>query len=378
MGTNIKHYDLVSFVNKAYRDRQVARRIVDDIREAAKGLGEVKIMGFCGTHEYTITYYGIRSLMPDNVELIAGPGCPVCIVPAGYIDVAVKLAMEGIRVYTYGDMYRVPGSDMSLAEARARGGKVSVVYSFLDALRRAKEDRSESVFFAVGFETTQPTVASRLIRNYVPPNLKLLVAYRLTPPIMKYALERVDVTLDGVIAPGHVSTVIGSLPWSFLPNTYKIPTVVAGFEPIDVLIAILMILKQLNEGTAELVNEYTRVVKPKGNVLAKKLTFECFKVVDSYWRGLGLVKRSGLALIERFKEYDALETYGLKVSKGLDVRPGCRCHEVIMGKAKPTDCPLFLKVCTPNRPQGPCMVSSEGTCSIWARYSSKSTRNISL
>ena len=368
----------MSFVSKAYRDREVAGRIVENIREVAKELGEVKIMGFCGTHEYTITYYGIRSLMPDNVELIAGPGCPVCIVPAGYIDVAVKLAMEGIRIYTYGDMYRVPGSDMSLAEARARGGKVSVVYSFLDAIKKAKENKEESVFFAVGFETTQPTVASRLVKGYVPSNLKLLVAYRLTPPIMKYALERVGVTLNGVIAPGHVSTIIGSLPWIFLPNMYKIPTVVAGFEPIDVLLAILIILRQLRRGVAELANEYTRVVKPKGNVLAKKLTFKCFRVINSYWRGLGFVKRSGLKLIEKFKEYDVLEAYGLKVSKGLDVRPGCRCHEVIMGKAKPTDCPLFLKVCTPNRPQGPCMVSSEGTCSIWAKYSSRLIKNMKL
>jgi len=366
--------DLVVFVNKAYRDREIAKRIVKEIHEVAKGLGEVKIMGFCGTHEYTITYYGIRSLMPENVELVAGPGCPVCVVPAGYIDVAVKLAMEGVRVYTYGDMYRVPGSKMSLAEARARGGKVYVVYSFLDAIKRARESREESVFFAVGFETTQPTVASRLVGGYVPKNLKLLMAYRLTPPIMKYALDRVDVKLDGVIAPGHVSTIIGSLPWSFLPNMYDIPTVVAGFEPIDVLIAVLIILRQLKSGTIKLVNEYTRVVKPKGNILAKRLIYKCFRVVSSHWRGLGFVKRSGLALIESFKEYDVLETYGLKVSKGLDVRPGCRCHEVIMGKAKPTDCPLFLRVCTPNRPQGPCMVSSEGTCSIWARYSSRHIR----
>jgi len=360
--------NLVSFIAKAYRDRGVAARIVRRIHELARGLRAVRIMGFCGTHEYTITYYGIRSLMPENVELVAGPGCPVCVVPAGYIDAAVRLALDGIEVYTYGDMYRVPGSEMSLADARARGGRVSVVYGFADAVERARRSGRESVFFAVGFETTQPTVASRLARGDVPQNLSLLVAYRLTPPVMRHALERGDVELSGVIAPGHVSAVIGSRAWSFLPMAYGVPAVVAGFEPVDVLLAVMEIVRQVREGRAELVNEYSRVVRPGGNVLAKRLTHACFEVVDSHWRGLGAIKRSGLSLRREFRRYDAMEEYGLDVTKGLDVRPGCKCHEVIVGRLKPTDCPLFLRACTPSRPQGPCMVSSEGTCSIWARF----------
>ena len=279
----------------------------------------------------------------------------------------MNVALDGIRVFTYGDMYKVPGSKMSLAEARARGGNVVIVYSFLDALKKAS-DGKESVFFAVGFETTQPTVAIHVVKRHIPNNLKLLIAYRLTPPIMKYILETKEVDLNGIIAPGHVSTIIGSLAWKFIPDKYNVPTVVAGFEPIDVLIAIYEILKQLKERKVRLVNEYFRAVKPHGNVYAKKVIFESMNIVDASWRGIGLVKKSGLELKNEFKKYDAVIEYSLSLKGGIDVKPGCRCADVILGKAKPTDCPLFGKVCTPARPYGPCMVSSEGTCNIWYRY----------
>ncbi len=360
--------ELHTLIPKLYRDKKLATSIVKKIHNLAKNLDYVKIMNFCGTHEYTITYYGIRTLMPKNVELIAGPGCPVCIVPACYIDAAVKLSLEGIRVYTYGDMFRVPGSKMSLLKAKSLGGNVVIVYGFLDVLKDLEKYHKEAVFFAVGFETTQPTLATYLVRNKIPNNLKILVAYRLTPPIMRHILLNYDVDLNGVIAPGHVSSIIGSLPWIFVPNQFNIPTVVAGFEPIDVLLAVYYILKQLVNKEAKLVNEYSRVVRPCGNVLAKRLVFKCMKVVNGTWRGIGLVPRSGLSLREAFKEYDAAMEYGLELKGGIDVRPGCKCHEIIIGKAKPTDCPLFGKVCTPSTPYGPCMVSTEGTCYIWFKY----------
>jgi len=279
-------------------------------------------------------------------------------------------------VYTYGDMYKVPGSELSLAKAKSLGGNVVVVYSFLDVLKDLRRYKKEAIFFAVGFETTQPTLTSHIVRGDIPDNLKILVAYRLTPPVMKHILVNYDVKLNGVIAPGHVSSIIGSLAWSFIPYQYNIPTVVAGFEPIDVLIAIYYILKQLVKGHSILINEYSRVVKPQGNVLAKRLIFKCMKVVDALWRGIGLVTRSGLDFKKDFEKYDAIKEYGIKLKHGKDIRPGCKCHEIIIGKAKPTDCPLFGKICTPLSPYGPCMVSSEGTCSIWYRYGSAKINSI--
>ncbi len=362
-----------------YRDSSIASRLTKGIASLARKLDEigrkVRIMNFCGTHEYTITFYGIRSLMPHNVELVAGPGCPVCIVPSGYIDAAISLAKDGVLVLTYGDMYRVPGSKLSLAQARSEGAKVRIVYSFLDAIRVAKAYGKECVFFAVGFETTQPTVASRILRGHVPRNLKILTAYRLIPPVMRYLLEVKSVKLDGVIAPGHVSTIIGASAWSFLPEEYGIPTVVAGFEPVDVLIAILEILKQLVERRPQLYNEYYRVVTWEGNKVAQHFIQEVFEKRAGGWRGIGIIPNSALGLKKKFRSLDAAEAYGLKVSELSSVHPGCRCPEVIMGKIYPTDCPLFLKGCSPQRPLGPCMVSMEGTCSIWARYGSNEVLN---
>ncbi len=370
--------DIIDRIKKLYVTNPIAKDIVRAIHkvsaEVARKIGEsIKIMDFCGTHEWTITHYGIRSLMPPYVELLAGPGCPVCVTPGHYVDHLIKLSMEGIHVYTYGDSYMLPGSKGSgiknLAEARARGGKVTVVYSFLDVIKAALKARSENhVFFAVGFETTMPAVAEPLARRAIPPNLKIMNAHRFTPPVIKYLFDNVkDVRIHGVIAPGHVSAITGSETWRFIPEDYGVPTVVSGFEPIDVLITILAILRQLRRGKAELVNEYTRVVQPHGNGEALKSINKAFDIVDSYWRGVGVVPSSGAKIKEPLIDYDAERFYGLKVAADFrDVLPGCRCGEVVLGKVKPTDCPLFMKACTPERPYGPCMVSSEGTCRIWA------------
>ena len=354
--------------------REVIRAIHELAPKALKKIGtSIKIMDFCGTHEWTITYYGLRSLMPEGVELIAGPGCPVCITPGHYVDALIKLSLEGINVMTYGDSYMLPGRvgsyPRNLAEAKALGGSVTVVYSFYDALRIAREKKDfEHVFFAVGFETTMPAIADPITGGAVPENLKILCAHRFTVPVVRYLLEKVkDVPIKGVIAPGHVSAIIGSEPWRFLPEDYGIPAVVSGFEPLDVLLTILEVIKQTYEGKPKLVNEYRRVVRRYGNEKALRAINEAFGVVDSYWRGIGIVERSGAVIKERYSSLDAEREYGIKVIADFtDVLPGCRCGEVVMGKAKPTDCPLFMKACTPEHPYGPCMVSSEGTCKIWA------------
>ncbi len=367
--------DLRARIRDLYVSNPETSRMVEDIKQLARSLKgqDLKIMDFCGTHEWTITSYGIRTLMPENVELIAGPGCPVCVTPGHYVEGLVRLSLEGVNVITYGDAFNLPSlrgsKPKSLAEAKAMGGRVLVVYSFLDAVKEALKRRSEEhVFFAVGFETTMPATAEPLHGGIVPPNLTILSAYRLTPPIMRHLLENArDIRIDGIIAPGHVSAVIGSRAWEFLVNEYGVPTVVSGFEPVDVLLSILSILKCKARGRPALVNEYGRVVRPEGSLRAKMVIDKVFKTYDSYWRGIGVVRSSGAVFKEEFEDYNASLKYGIKETTDFsDVLPGCRCGEVTLGKAKPTECPLFMKVCTPENPYGPCMVSSEGTCRIWA------------
>ncbi|MCE4625747.1 MAG: hydrogenase formation protein HypD [Desulfurococcales archaeon] len=365
----------------AGNDRALVMKLRDLINKTAEGLeGTVKIMDFCGTHEHSIVYNGIRSLMPGNVELVAGPGCPVCITPAHYVDAMIKLALDGVRAYTYGDTYLLPGSEppgsskpRTLADAKALGADVVVVYSLLEAIKHYKRDPKESVFLAVGFETTAPSTASAVVNKLLPEGFTLINVHRLTPPIMRYTFEKHrNAPIRGVIAPGHVSTIVGARAWEFIPREYGIPTVVAGFEASDVMQAILYILLMLKAGKPKLVNQYRRAVTWEGNVRAQKLLDECCEVVDASWRGLGFVPNSGLAFRERYRWADAIYQYGLKeVSERewkYDLPPGCRCAEVTLGLAKPTDCPLFLKVCKPGVPYGPCMVSSEGACHIWARF----------
>ncbi len=360
---------------KSFRDPEMARLLVRKIRELSKGLGEVKIMDFCGTHEWTITHYGIRSLMPENVELIAGPGCPVCITPGYYVDVAIKLALEGIRVFTFGDVFRLPGSSgrpKTLAEAKAEGADVKIVYSVSDAVEKAGGGR-DAVWLAVGCEARGRGVLGLRHRGEVGEGMSFIVVHRLTPPVTRYVLDNYPGSpIRGIIAPGHVSAITGSLAWEFIARDYGIPVVVSGFEPVDVLISILEILRQISDGRPRLVNEYSRVVRPEGNLRAKRVMSETCDVVDAGWRGIGFIPGSGLRLKGKYRVYDALEKYDIpeltEETWKRDLPPGCRCAEVTLGMAKPTDCPLFLKVCKPERPYGPCMVSYEGTCLIWAKY----------
>ncbi|MEM2419535.1 MAG: hydrogenase formation protein HypD [Candidatus Bathyarchaeia archaeon] len=355
--------------NLRFRDPAVAKRVVEKIRETAPRKDTVKICHVCGTHEWTITHYGLRSLLPPTVEVIAGPGCPVCVTPASEVDEAVALALKGVAVTCFGDVLRVPGSEKSLLDVKAEGADVRVVYSAMDAVRMAeKEQNKEFAFFAIGFETTAPSTALEVLRK-PPENLSFLVSHRLIPPAMELLLGVGDLHIDGFIAPGHVSTIIGLKAYEVFPKAYHMPTVVAGFEPLDVLFAIYMILKQVKEGTARLENEYVRAVSWEGNTKAQEIMYKAFDIVDSQWRGLGKLPSSAFKLKEEFTVYDAREKFGVRITKGRDLPPGCQCHLVMIGKIKPTECPLFMKACTPQKPVGACMVSIEGTCRIWAKSS---------
>ncbi len=352
-----------------FRDSVLAKRVVEQIRQVAPS-HLVKFCHVCGTHEWTISHNGLRTLLPESVDVIAGPGCPVCIVPAAEIDEAILLALEkNVAIATFGDLVRVPASEMSLQEAKARGGDVRVVYSVSDAVRMAeKEPNRDFVFFAVGFETTVPSNAVEIMKK-PPTNLSFLVSHRLIPPAMELLLGVGDLHIDGFIAPGHVSAIIGMQPYEVFPKAYRMPTVVAGFEPLDVLFAVSMLLQQIKNNDAKLENEYSRVVSWNGNVKAQKLISQVFDVVSGNWRGLGNVPASALALKKEFNEYDARSKYDVKIERSRDLSPGCLCHLVMIGKIKPPECSLFMKECTPQTPKGACMVSMEGTCRIWAKHS---------
>ncbi len=350
-----------------FRDPELARSVAQKIQALTPRDKPVKICHVCGTHEWTITHYGLRSLLPLNVEVIAGPGCPVCIVPASEVDAAVALALKGVAVTCFGDLLRVPGSRMSLLDAKANGADVRVVYSVSDAVKMAEaEAGKEFVFFAVGFETTAPSTAVEVSQE-PPRNLSFLISHRVIPPAMELLAKMADLNLSGFIAPGHVSTIIGLGPYEVFPAKYGLPTVVAGFEPLDVLFAVYMVLKQLSENKPRLENEYTRAVQWEGNAKAQKLISDVFTVEDGKWRGLGTIPASKLTLKKQYAAYDAVLKYNVKVVDGVDSQPGCRCHLVVVGKIKPSGCPLFMRACTPQNPVGACMVSNEGTCRVWAK-----------
>ncbi len=349
------------------RDPALSRRLADLIHKLAPP-HPVKIVHVCGTHEAAIAEHGLRSLLPEGVEVYEGPGCPVCVTSTADINLAVKLALEeGAIVCTFGDMLRVPGTELTLEEARAEGADVRVVLSAADAVRVARENPAkEVVFFAVGFETTAPGTAAVLLDS-PPENFSVLCSHKLIPPALE-ALLRENTQVSAFLAPGHVSTIIGSEAYRELAERFRVPVVVGGFEPLDILYAIALILRQLREGRGEVKNAYPRAVRPEGNVKAKVLIAEAFRVVDAIWRGIGLIPRSGLDISGKFSRWDARRKFGIEAEVGEEKVPGCRCPDVIMAKATPADCPLFGTACTPLSPVGPCMVGAEGACSIWYKY----------
>jgi len=356
---------MFSFID-GFRDSDLALKTVKHIEQLAEG-GHYRVVHVCGTHEDTITKYGIRSMLPKNVEVLMGPGCPVCTVPPNKIDYAIKLAERGVIVTTFGDMIRVPSSLGSLAEAKARGYDVRIVYSIHDAIKIAERNDEEVAHFGVGFETTVPTTASE-IRAEPPENFSVYSAHLLIPPAMLHLLEAGETQVDGFIDPGHVSVIIGEKGYEPVTKSYSVPQVIAGFEPLDMLIAIAMILKQIKEGRGEIENAYRRAVKPEGNIKAWSMVEEVMTPTDSPWRGIGIIPDSGLRIKDEYSEYDASKRFDIETEESYDMPEGCRCGEVLRALIYPWDCPLFNKACRPESPVGPCMVSNEGSCYIAAKY----------
>jgi hydrogenase expression/formation protein HypD len=362
-----------------FRDGATARSLAQAIaREVHQGR-TYHIMEFCGGHTHAISRYGIADLLPANVRLIHGPGCPVCVLPIGRIDAAIALALDrGAILCTYGDTMRVPASDhLSLMKAKARGADIRMIYAASDCLRiaAAHPDR-EVVFFAIGFETTTPPTAvviQEAARSGTT-NFSVFCNHVLTPSAINHILASPEVRslgtvpLDAFIGPAHVSTVIGSQPYEFFAEEYEKPVVIAGFEPLDVLQAIRMIVRQLNEGRAEVENEFTRAVTREGNAKAKRLVAEVFELRRAFeWRGLGEVPYSALAIKERYRSFDAEARFGMGYRSVPDNK-ACECGAILRGVKRPQDCKLFATACTPENPMGSCMVSSEGACAAYYTY----------
>jgi hydrogenase expression/formation protein HypD len=354
-----------------YRDPSMARTLVSRITELARD-DEFKFMEVCGGHTHTIYRHGIEHLLPENVELVHGPGCPVCVIPMGRVDDAISVALEpGVIFTSFGDMMRVPGSKGNLLKAKAEGADVRFVYSPLDALRTAIDNPDRKVvFFAVGFETTAPSTALTLLqaRTLGVKNFSVFSNHVTIVPPIKAILESPDLRLDGFLGPGHVSTVIGQRPYRFVPAKYGKPLVTAGFEPLDILASISMLLSQIREGRCEVENQYTRVVREEGNPRALAVLGEVFELRPHFeWRGLGFISQSALKLRPEFSELDVETLYPIPGVRVADPK-ACQCGEVLKGVIKPWECKVFGTACTPETPIGTCMVSSEGACAAYYNF----------
>lgn len=330
----------------------------------------VKIMHVCGSHEHTIMENGIRTLLPDEVEIVAGPGCPVCVVPSREIDEALQLIDKGVTVTTFGDMLRVPGSNGSLAEAKAEGGDVRVVYGINKAIEIAEKEDNDVVFIAAGFETTAPTTAAELLAK-PPENFSVLSCHRLIPPAIDFLINSGQTNLNALIEPGHVCTIIGTKPFDYFSQQYNIPQAVAGFNPLDILMSVYMILRQIKNGTPKIDNEYNRAVREEGNVIAQEMMEEVFYIDSREWRGFPQIPNSVLEIKDEFSDYNAREKYDIEVKEVTEAPKGCICGPILRGMARPEDCKLFGKTCNPLHPIGACMVSKEGTCNIAHRYAKR-------
>ena len=356
-----------------FRDGKLARGLAAAIAAAAQPGRAYAFMEFCGGHTHAISRYGVADLLPANVRMVHGPGCPVCVLPIGRIDMAIELALEHRAILcSYGDCLRVPASGgLSLLKAKSRGGDVRMVYSAADALKIAQENPARQVvFFAIGFETTTPPTAV-VIRQAAQAGLKnfsVLCCHVLTPAAMHCILASSEVHLDGFVGPAHVSTVIGSRPYEVFAAQHGKPVVIAGFEPLDVMQAILMLVRQLNEGRAKVENEFTRAVSREGNLKAQNLVADVFELRQTFeWRGLGWVPESGLQIREKYAAFDAERRFELPYQSVAD-NQACECSAIIRGVMKPPECKLFGSACTPDNPIGSCMVSSEGACAAYYTY----------
>jgi hydrogenase expression/formation protein HypD len=352
-----------------FRDKEVAQKIISKLKSFDQ---HITLMHVCGTHQDTLVRFGLQMMLKEaGVDIRQGPGCPVCVTTPKEIEEALALAKAGKTITVFGDMMKVPGVNGSLADLRAHGFDIQIVYSISDAVKYAKSTGSETVFMAIGFETTTPSTAA-VISKKPPENFSILCSHRTVPNALKAIIEMGEVKLQGLIEPGHVSTIIGLRPYQFISENYKIPQVVAGFEPLDLLMGVFMLAKQIKAGQAKVENEYKRVVHEEGNQKAIKMMAEVFKLTDVPWRGFPIIPESGLELKSEFEMYDARKKFSNILEEVNQIEyhepPGCRCGEVLRGVIESTGCPLFGKECTPENPVGPCMVSSEGSCNILYKY----------
>ena len=355
-----------------FRNPELAKKLVKKISAMVSDYKkDIKLMEVCGTHTVAISRAGLRKIFPANLRLLSGPGCPVCVTPNDYLDRAIAYSkIKNVIITTFGDMVRVPGSTSSLEKEKSRGVNVRIVYSPLDAMEIAKDNpKKKIIFLGVGFETTSPSIAAT-IKTAQRQNIKNFFVYsghKVMPPAMK-ALLKNNTRIDGFICPGHVSTIIGSTPYEFIPKNYNIPCVIAGFEELDVIEGIYMLAKQIVEKEKPNVQiQYTRSVKREGNPKAVALMDEVFEHEDSNWRGLGMIPESGLNIRDRFSAFDALKNIKVEVEPTKENKQ-CICGEVLRGIKSPLSCKLFGKVCTPENPIGACMVSSEGACAAYYKY----------
>jgi len=357
------------YINE-FRDAALVRHLADRIREVSRK--PACFMEVCGSHTMAIHKSGIKALLPGNIRLLSGPGCPVCVSSLPFIDHAITLArLPEIIMTTYGDLVRVPGTSSSLEKEKAGGSDIRIVYSVLDALQIAKANPDRQVvFLGIGFETTAPSSAAVILEaeRLTCKNFTLLSSHKIMPPALEI-LASGDNHIDGFLAPGHVSAITGLGIYRGLAEKHHRAVVVSGFEPVDILQAILMLARQVESGTFQVENEYTRVVKPGGNIRAQAVMNRVFITADAEWRGLGVIKASGLVIREEFADFDAARRFRITIPESR-YPEGCICGDILAGKKAPADCRLFSKVCTPMNPVGACMVSSEGSCSAFYKYRS--------
>jgi len=352
-----------------YRRSDLAQGLVRRIHQ--NSTKKARFMEFCGGHTVAILKHGIRQLLPPTIEMLSGPGCPVCVTDNADLDKAIALAqVPGVILTTFGDMLKVPGSHSSLQKAKADGADVRVVYSTMDALQVAREHPTKSVvFLGIGFETTAPTIAASILQAEQEEigNYYVLSLHKLCPPVIKVLLDSGEVKLSGLVCPGHVSTIIGSKPWEFIAGDYGIPCVISGFEPLDMLQCIDMLVAQTENGDSKVEIAYRRGVHPEGNRRALELMDYVFETCPARWRGIGTVPDSGLKFDKEFERFDAELAFEIEPGPAFEPK-GCICGDILRGVRTPQDCKLFAKVCTPESPVGSCMVSSEGSCAAYYLY----------
>lgn len=361
-----------------FRDPVLARHLIDRLKDRSKQ--SISLMEVCGTHTVAISRNGIRQVIPETIKLLSGPGCPVCVTANSDIDRAIELAkVDGVIMTTFGDMMKVPGSYSSFSKEKAAGADIRVVYSTVDALKIAEDNPDrEVVFFGVGFETTSPTIALSIVeaKRRGLKNYSVYAHHKVVPPAMAALLSLGEVKIDGFICPGHVSAIIGSAPYEFIAEDYGIPCVITGFEPIDILQGILMLVEQIETGRSEVEIQYTRTVRPEGNPTAVKLLEDIFEITDADWRGIGVISGTGMSLRPEYAEFDATKRFSVELPPVREPK-GCACGEILRGVKLPHECGLFAKACTPEHPIGPCMVSTEGSCAAYYRYDRGMTIEVS-